>query len=169
MTNQTNKNEGLKIVRDFNAPKTLVFEAFATADAFAEWWGPRGMPVTVKEFDFKEGGKTLYKMQGHGQTMWGMFRYGKIKYPDLIEFIDSFSDEEGNICTSPFPMDFPLEIFNQLTLTENNGITTAILQGFPINATPEQEATYYSIMENMMEGFSGTLDQLENYLAKRQG
>ena len=55
MEHQTNKKEELKIVREFNAPKTLVFDAFATAEAFAEWWGPVGMPVTVLHFDFKTG------------------------------------------------------------------------------------------------------------------
>ncbi len=168
MEHQTNKKEGIKIVRDFNAPKALVFDAFATAEAFAEWWGPVGMPVTVLHFDFKQGGKVHYKMDGNGQTMWGVFKYKNIVRPDLVEFVSSFSDESGNICNSPFPIDFPLEIFNQLTLEENNGITTITLSGHPINATTEQEATYYSMLENMSQGFAGTFNQLEAYLTKIQ-
>lgn len=164
MTTQTDKKEGLKIVRNFNAPKTLVFEAFSTPEAFAQWWGPVGMPVTIKHFDFRQGGKLHYKMEGNGQTMWGLFNYGMIVKPDLIEFVNSFSDEDGNICKAPFPIEFPMEIFNQLALEENNGVTTLTLQGHPINATPEQEATYYSMIANMTQGFTGTLDQLETYL-----
>jgi uncharacterized protein YndB with AHSA1/START domain len=166
--NQTNKKDGLKIVRDFKAPKSLVFQAFSTAEAFAEWWGPAGMPITVLQLDFKQGGKLHYKMEGNGQTMWGIFKYHNIIAPDLVEFVSSFSDEHGKICKSPFPMDFPLEIFNQMALEENNGITTVTLSGYPINATPEQEATYYSIVENMNQGFAGTFNQLETYLAKIQ-
>jgi uncharacterized protein YndB with AHSA1/START domain len=166
MKNQTEKKEGLKIVRDFKAPKALVFQAFSTAEAFAEWWGPGGMPITVKHFDFKQGGKLHYKMEGHGQIMWGLFKYSNIIKDSLIEFINSFSDEEGNICKSPFPMEFPLEIFNQLTLQENNGITTLILEAHPINATPEQEAAFNSMMANMSAGFAGTFNQLEAYLTK---
>jgi uncharacterized protein YndB with AHSA1/START domain len=37
MNTQHDKKEGLKIVREFNAPQTLVFDAFSTASAFAEW------------------------------------------------------------------------------------------------------------------------------------
>ena len=166
--NQTDKKDGLKIVRDFKAPKSLVFKAFSTAEAFAEWWGPVGMPITVLHFDFKPGGKLHYKMEGNGQTMWGIFIYRKIVNPDSIEFVNSFSDESGQICKAPFPMEFPREIFNQLTLEENNGITTATLTGYPINATPEQEATYYSMMANMSQGFEGTLNQLDVYLTKIQ-
>ncbi len=165
MTYQTNTKAGLTLVRQFQAPKAMVFEAFSSAEAFAQWWGPVGMPVTVLHFDFRPGGKLHYKMEGNGQVMWGLFQYGTIKSPDLIEFVNSFSDEQGNICKSPFPMDFPLEIFNQVTLSEENGVTTLTLTGYPVNATPEQEATYYSIIPNMEQGFSGTFTQLEAYLA----
>ncbi|MES2380923.1 MAG: SRPBCC domain-containing protein [Bacteroidota bacterium] len=168
MENQPDKKEGLKIVREFNAPKALVFDAFATAEAFAEWWGPVGMPVTVLHFDFKQGGKLHYKMEGNGQTMWGVFNYKNIIRPDSLAFVSSFSDESGNICNSPFPIDFPLEIFNQLTLEEKNGVTILTLSGHPINATPEQEATYNSMFENMSQGFAGTFNQLDAYLAKIQ-
>ena len=166
--NQTVTKEGLKIVRDFKAPKALVFQAFSTKDAFAEWWGPVGMPITVIQFDFRQGGKLHYKMEDKGQTMWGIFKYRNIKSPDLIEFVNSFSDESGNICRPPFTIEFPYEIFNQLTLVEKNGITTITLSGYPINATPEQEATYYSMISNMTQGFDGTLNQLEAYLTKIQ-
>ncbi|MFD2146606.1 SRPBCC domain-containing protein [Mucilaginibacter antarcticus] len=165
MINQS--KQGLKIVRHFNAPREVVFEAFANAEAMGEWWGPAGMDLIVKAFDFTTGGKFHYKMEGHGQTMWGLFKYGNINRYDLIEFTSSFSDETGNICTSPFPMDFPLEIFNQLTLTETNGRTTLTLQGSPINATTAQEDTYHSIKDNMQEGFAGTFDKLDRYLQSR--
>jgi uncharacterized protein YndB with AHSA1/START domain len=168
MEQQANKKDGLKIVRTFNAPKALVFDAFASAEAFAEWWGPVGMPVTVLHFDFRQGGKVHYKMEGNGQTMWGVFNYKNIVRPDLLEFVSSFSDESGNIAKSPFPIDFPLEIFNQLTLEENSGVTTITLLGHPVNATTEQEATYYSMLENMTQGFAGTFNQLEAYLTKTQ-
>jgi uncharacterized protein YndB with AHSA1/START domain len=166
MGNQTEKKEGLKIVRDFKAPQALVFKAFSTAEAFAEWWGAPGMPITIKHFDFKQGGKLHYKMEGQGQIMWGLFKYGQIQKYSLIEFTNSFSDEDGNICKAPFPMEFPLEISNQLTLQEDKGVTTLTLESHPIHATPEQEAAFHAMMANISQGFAGTFNQLEAYLTK---
>ncbi|MCF2489433.1 SRPBCC domain-containing protein [Dyadobacter sp. CY347] len=168
MDQQTTKKEGLKIVREFRAPKTLVFDAFASPEAFAEWWGPAGSQLSVERFDFQTGGSTHYKMEGNGHVMWGLFQYKNVQRADLLEFISSFADAEGNIITSPFPMDFPLEISNKITLEEKDGVTTLTIQGHPINATPAQEETYLSIMESMHQGFNGTFDQLETYLAKLQ-
>ncbi|NIJ52824.1 uncharacterized protein YndB with AHSA1/START domain [Dyadobacter arcticus] len=167
MSEQTEKKEGLKIVREFKAPKTLVFDAFASPEAFSEWWGPAGSNLSIETFNFKTGGKTHYKMEGNGHVMWGLFQYKNIQRADLLEFVNSFADAEGNITTSPFPMDFPLEILNKITLEENEGVTTLTIQGYPLNATPAQEETYFSIMENMREGFGGTFDQLEAYLSKQ--
>jgi uncharacterized protein YndB with AHSA1/START domain len=159
-----NNKEGLTIIRKINAPKEMVFNAFAEAEALAQWWGPKGMPVTVEKLDFKPNGIFHYKMEGNGQVMWGIFHYKNIVEPDLIEFVSSFSDENGNICKAPFPIDFPLEIFNQFTLEEADGVTTLTLQGHPVNATADQEKTYRSMFASMQHGFSGTFDQLDAYL-----
>jgi len=168
MEQSAGKQAGLKIVRQFKAPKTLVFDAFASPEAFGQWWGPSGSQLSVASFDFRSGGKTHYKMEGNGHVMWGLFQYKNIRRADLLEFINSFADNEGNIITSPFPMDFPLEVFNKITLKENDGITTLTIEGHPINATEAQIETYNSIKDNMEQGFGGTFDQLEAYLEELQ-
>jgi len=161
MTDQTKK--GLRIVRRLNAPKEVVFQAFANKEAMGEWWGPAGMTLVVHAFEFAPGGKFHYQMVG-SQTMWGLFKFVNISEPNVIEFISSFSDEQGNVCTSPFPMDFPLEVLNKITLGEADGMTTLTLEGHPLNATPEQEETYHSIKDSMHEGFGGTFDKLDRFL-----
>jgi len=155
------------ITRSFNAPKDLVFQAFSTEAAMSEWWGPVGMDISVKSFDFRPGGKFHYKMEGKGQIMWGLFIYASINAPDSIEFVNSFSDEAGNICKPPFAIDFPLEIFNRLSFHENNGITTITLKGYPLRSTTAQDTVYQSMFGSMNQGFSGTFDQLEKYLESK--
>ncbi len=154
------------IVRKLKAPKEMVFNAFSEAKAMGEWWGPVEMPITVVKFEFKPKGIFHFKMEGNGEVMWARFTYGQIAKPDLIEFINSFSDEHANICRAPFSPIWPLEIYNKITLTEANGITTLTISGYPINSTEEEDAMYYSITESMEKGFGATFDQLEKYLAK---
>ena len=160
--------ENFVIVRTFKAPKEVVFRAFSEAEALAQWWGPVGMPIQVVAFDFKPKGIFHFKMEGNGEVMWAIFVYGNIICPDLIEFTNSFSDENGRICRAPFHPAWPLEIYNELTFTEDNSITTLTLKGYPVNATDEEAALYYSFAENMKQGFGATFDQLENYLSKQK-
>lgn len=168
MENQVTEKAKLKIVRQFKAPQSLVFNAYASEEAFAEWWGPAGSTLTLLRFDFREGGRTHYKLDSNGMLMWALFRYQKIQQPDSIEFLSSFTDSEGNITSSPFPFDFPLEVYNNITLSEADGITTLTLYAEPVNATPEQEKTFADLNASMNQGYEGTWGQLDAYLAKVQ-
>lgn len=161
---QTPDEAKLVIVRKLHAPKEAVFNACSSAEALAQWWGSAGSTITVIRFDFVPGGTFHYKMEVAGQVMWGRFVYGEIISPDSIEFTSSFANESGNISKSPFPMDFPLEVFNRLSLEEADGVTTLKLAGHPVNATDGQEATYRAIMPGIEQGFEGTFAQLEKYL-----
>ncbi|MGV3601191.1 MAG: SRPBCC family protein [Dyadobacter fermentans] len=169
MENQTAKKASLTIVRQFKAPQSLVFDAYASKEAFAEWWGPAGSTLTLLSFDFREGGRTHYKLDNGGMSMWALFRYQKIEKPDSIQFLSAFTDPEGNISSSPFPFDFPLEVHNQITLSETNGVTTLTLYAEPVNASPEQEKTFTDLNASMHQGYEGTWGQLDAYLAKVQG
>lgn len=93
--------------------------------------------------------------------------YGQIREFDLIEFISSFSDEHCGITRAPFNENFPLEIFNRLEFSEQNGKTQITMKGFPVNATKEEIQFFTSMSENMQQGFAGTFNQLENYLSKK--
>jgi uncharacterized protein YndB with AHSA1/START domain len=166
--NQHASNAEQIISHEFDAPRELVFEAFSTADALAEWWGPKGFPITVVKLDFKPGGIFHYKAEINGQTMWGRFVYGQIEKPHLIEFIVSFSDEKGGIARAPFSNTWPLQIMNILSLTEQNGKTKMTLTGYPLNATEAEIDTFVAHKKQAEEGFAGTFDQLKEYLSSRQ-
>lgn len=162
-----NKNRYFTVSRTFKAPRELVFNAFSGPESLGQWWGPVGMPITVISLDFKPKGKFHYKSEGNGQVMYGIFVYHNIHRSDLIEFVSSFSDVKGNVCPAPFP-GWPLEIFNELTLEEHHGETTLTLRGHPVNATQEEEEAFFSNAAGMNKGFSGTFDQLEEFLKRIQ-
>jgi uncharacterized protein YndB with AHSA1/START domain len=154
------------VSRVFNAPRDLVFKAQTEPDRFAQWWGPKGFNMLVAKLDLRPGGLFHYSMKSpEGHVMWGRFVYREIVAPERIVFVNSFSDEKGGVARAPFAPDWPLEVQNTMTLTESAGKTTLTLKGFPVNATAEEVRRYNSFHEQMTQGFGGTLDQLESYLA----
>jgi uncharacterized protein YndB with AHSA1/START domain len=157
--------EQFSITRTFKASKQQVFNAFANAEALAKWWGPANMPIDVLKLDFRPQGIFHYSMKAADVTRYGVFHYVAIEEPNRIEWINSFANEAGEIIAAPFPgLVFPKEVMNIMTLTEEDGTTTLHLTGYPINASEEEENTYYSMFASMNQGFTGTLDQLEAYL-----
>lgn len=156
------------ITRQLQAPIQQVFDAWSQQDQLQQWWGPKGFTIGVKSFDFNPGGLFHYNMQaGNMAPMWGRFRYVDIEAPHRIVFINSFSDENGGITRAPFEEQWPLEMRNIVTLSEAGGVTTLTLTGSAENATPEEAAVYGANHESMHQGFGGTFDNLEAFLAQR--
>ena len=162
-TLQKTKEEFI-IEHEFNAPKKLVFNAFADADALGEWWGPVECVNTVLKLDFRPGGIFHYKMEQNGKASYGRFVFGDIQPYDLLEFTNAFSDEHANVVKAPFDIQLPLEIFYRLHFTEKNGKTTIRLTGQPVRASQEEQAVFQSINTSMREGFGATFKLLQRYL-----
>jgi uncharacterized protein YndB with AHSA1/START domain len=158
----------LVITRVFDAPRDLVWQAFTESDRLAQWWGPAGFEMLVSRIDLRPGGVFHYSMRSpDGRVMWGRFVYREITAPERLVFVNSFSDEQGNVIRSPFSPTWPLEVLNTLTLSETGGrTTTVILRGGPINSTVEEYETFWNAQDSLRQGFAGTFDQLTAYLAE---
>lgn len=161
------EERALVITRVFDAPRDLVFKAWAEPERLMRWWGPKGFTMPVGTLDFRPGGVFHYCMRSpDGHEMWGTFVYREIVAPQRIVFISSFSDAEGNLIRSPFSPTWPLEILNTLTLVEHDGKTTLVLRGEPHNATEAERETFDAAQSSVQQGFTGTFDQLAEYLAR---
>jgi uncharacterized protein YndB with AHSA1/START domain len=157
----------LVITRTLDAPRELVFRAWTEPQHLGQWWGPAGMDIEVVSFDLRPGGIFHYAMRPpNGPAMYGRMAYREIAPPERLVWVNSFADAAGNVVQSEYfkANEFPLEIFNVLTLTETDGKTTLTLQGCPINASESQVQFYQAMFPSMEKGFGGTFDQLVAYL-----
>ncbi len=158
----------LHIKREFNAQRTMVWQAWTDTRHLPYWWGPKGMPTSVISADVRVGGDFRYSMQRpDGTTMWGKFTYKEIRAPEKLVWINSFTDDKGNVIRAPFggPWDkWPLEIEYTITLTETNGRTALELRGVPINTDEAGWAVFREMHDNVTAGFNATMDQLEYFL-----
>ncbi len=46
----------LVIVREFEAPRELVFKAYTDPELIKQWLGPRRLKMTIEKFESKDGG-----------------------------------------------------------------------------------------------------------------
>jgi len=118
------------------------------------------------DLDVRPGGIFHYAMDVDGKpAMFGRFRYQEVVAPEKLVFFSSFADEDGNLIRAPFSATFPMEVLNVWTLSEADGKTTLTLRGGPHEATDEEYAFYAGMFESMQQGFGGTFDKLDDYLA----
>jgi uncharacterized protein YndB with AHSA1/START domain len=157
------------ITRVFNAPMDLIWKAHTEPERLKQWWGPKEFKMLVATVDLRPGGMFHYGMESpDGHKMWGKFVYREIVPQTKLVIVVSFSDEKGGITRHPMAASWPLEILNTMTLSEQNGKTTMVIKGGPINATEEERNTYNSAFEGMNQGFKGTYDQLDEYLSTQK-
>ncbi|CAG7627198.1 hypothetical protein PAESOLCIP111_02891 [Paenibacillus solanacearum] len=156
----------LVITRTFNAPRDLVFELWTKEEHLKHWWGPVGFTFTSAKLDLRPGGLFHYSMVSpEGHVLWGKFTFYEIVVPEKLVFANSFSNTEGDTVRPPFSESFPLEVMNTFTFEEQDGITILTLRGRPYNATEEEIRFFGSMHESMHQGFGGTFDKLDAYLA----
>lgn len=166
----TTGNKEFVITRVFEAPRELLWEVYSKAEHLAKWWGPQGLKMAELKLDFRPGGLFHYCMETpDGFKMWGRFVYQEIDAPERVSFIVSFSDEAGGITSHPMSPTWPKEVLSVVTFFEvAPGKTALIMSGVPVNATEEEKKTFDAGRSSMDQGFKGTLDQLEAYLAEVQ-
>jgi len=159
--------EEIVITREFDAPRDLVFAAWTEEERMAQWWGPKGFTMTFAKLDLRPGGMFHYGMRGpDGSEMWGKMVYREITPPERLVVVVSFSDENGGTTRHPMAPTWPLEMLNTITFAERAGKTTITLRSSAYNASDEERATFKAGHASMQGGYTGTLNQLDDYLAK---
>lgn len=154
------------LTRVFNAPRALVFATMTETAHLAKWWGPAGCTIEVARHTPQPGGEFLYRMVFPGGFgMWGKFQYQEITPPERIVWINSFADEHGATARNPMAADWPLEMLNTVTLSEQDGKTVLHVRSRPYQASAAEEKVFLAGHASMQQGFGGMYDVYETYLA----
>jgi uncharacterized protein YndB with AHSA1/START domain len=155
------------ITRTFDAPRELVWKAHTDCQYLMQWWGPKGFKMRACNLDLRPGGVFHYCLQApDGQDMWGKFVYREVVAPERLVHIVSFSDEKQSVTRHPMSPSWPLETLATATFTEQDGKTTLTVRWAPYNAMEEERKTFAASHEDLRQGWTGTMDQLAEYLAK---
>jgi uncharacterized protein YndB with AHSA1/START domain len=148
----TRGDREIVMTRVFDAPRSLVFEAFTKPELVRQWLlGPEGWSMPVCEIDLRVGGKYRYvwrHVKGHEMGMGGVFR--EIVPPERIVSTEKF-DESW----------YPGEAVGTVVLTEQGGKTT-LTQTVEYQSREAREAVLKSPMES---GVAAGYDRLAELLA----
>ncbi len=131
------------LTRVFDAPRSLVFDAFTKPELLKRWFGPRGWSLVVCDIDFRVGGTWRFVLRGPGKDMGMRGVYREITAPDRAVHTESFDD-------------FPGESLVTTVLVEDRGRTT-------LTATiryPSQEIRDAVIKSGMEHGAAESYDKL---------
>jgi uncharacterized protein YndB with AHSA1/START domain len=154
------------ISREFSAPRELVWKAWTERKHLMQWFGPCGCTIPAAKLDFRVGGEFHYCMKtADGNEMWGKWIFREIVAPEKIVLANSFADEDGNLVRPPFPGAWSLQKLMETTFTEQAGKTIVHLKWFPLDATAEEIKTFEAMRGSFAQGWAGTFERLDEYLA----
>ena len=158
------------ITRVLNAPRELVFKVWTEREHLLRWWGPKGVTIVSCENDLRPGGVMHYCMRwADGSDVWGRWVYREIVAPERLVFVNSFSDEQAGVSRHPMAPTWPRELLTTVTFLPHagkSGGTVVTVTWTPLDASEEERKTFAAGHESMRNGWTGTFEQLADYLAK---
>lgn len=155
------------INRSFSAPIQKVYDMFSKPEHLAKWLPPTGFTMDyLSKLEIKNGSENFYKMSNGEMTM-----YGKIKYLDLqpvnsLSYIQSFSDEKGNMGRHPGLSVWPNYMHSTVTFTdEGDGDTRVTIVWTPYgDVSADEVKAFIDLRMSMTMGWNGSFDKLEELL-----
>ncbi len=165
---ETTQKDIFVINRSFQATLPLMFEMFTDPVHFSQWLPPTGFTMKYLKADIKPGGSTFYSMSGGDVTMYGKTFYKEITKPNRIVYTQVFCDENEKITRHPMAPTWPEKMLTTIDLTSEGENQTRVTISWEVegNATDAERQTFHKEKSGMSQGWSGSFEKLEEYLAK---
>jgi uncharacterized protein YndB with AHSA1/START domain len=137
------------IERVFDAPRTLVFEAWTKAEHVSHWWDPSGTPLAVCEIDLRPNGAFRFVNGGPDGA----------KYPFTGFYREITPPARLVLSSTPSPVSND-ESVTTLVFSEHDGKTT-LTMSIKCASREERDAL---LRMRVDVGTTQTLDNLDEYL-----
>jgi uncharacterized protein YndB with AHSA1/START domain len=146
-----NKSNEINIVRTYDAPVKVVWDAWTDPKKAAKWWGPRGFTITTHSKELKVGGIWHYTMHGPDGTDYP----NKTLYHEVEKYSRLVYDHGGNDEQAP--------LFRVTVTFEELGGKTKMDMTMTLPTPEAAEETRKFIKK---AGGNATWDRLAEYLTK---
>ncbi len=147
----------LELVREFDAPRDLVWTAFADPYHLSRWWGPRGFTNPVCEIDLRPGGRWHHVMRGpDGRDYPTDSVFIEVHPPERIVYRNAVATD------AVFGDNPPPSFLRVITLIDLGGARTRLtLEAYFETAANKEAVIRRGFREGVMESF----DKLAVHLA----
>ncbi|HEX5376890.1 MAG TPA: SRPBCC family protein [Solirubrobacterales bacterium] len=143
----------VRIEREFDAPRELVFEAYTDPELLTEWLGPRRLTMTVQEMDVRTGGSYRYT---HADADGSYVFFGEFREVDPPRLLVQTFQWEGN--------DAPPSV-DRVEFEELDGDRTRIVVTGAFDSKESRDAILEAGMEKgVREGY----EKLDELLTRRR-
>lgn len=144
------------VMRVFDAPREMVFDAWADPKQLLQWFGPEGFTTTTEAFDFREGGEWALVMHGPDGTNYpGSVLYTEITRPEIIAYFQR-GGREG---------EEEVEFQSTVTFEEIGRGQTRLTIRMEFASSEERDENVRRY--GSVEGGRQTLNRLASFLAKK--
>ena len=135
----------LIIMRVFDAPRDLVFEAWTKPEHLMKWWGPAEYPANSIAADVRVGGRWRHSLRSKedGSLLWHQGEYREIVPPEKLVFTFTWDGDEENIVT--------------VTFGDQGRKTLMTFHQAPFSKVPDRDGH--------IEGWTSSFGRLEEFLA----
>jgi uncharacterized protein YndB with AHSA1/START domain len=138
-------------MREFDAPRELVFSAFTDPTHLARWWGPNGFTTTTSSFDLRPGGVWRFVMHGpDGRDYQNRITFEEVVRPERLVYRHGGGDDVE-----------PLQLRQTITFEDLGGRTRITWRGdFPSAAKRDRVIKEYKADVGLVQ----TLARLAEYV-----
>jgi uncharacterized protein YndB with AHSA1/START domain len=153
----------VRVTRDFNAPRALVWQAHTEPKLIQRWMlGPPGWSMPVCEMDLRPGGKYRWRWRSdeNGQEFGFHGDFREVDAPSKLAHAEYY--DPGDV-GGAMPSDKPAII--RTTFTEKNGVTTLVT----LIDFGSKEARDAAVSTGMTDGMEMGYERLDKIFAAEQG
>jgi uncharacterized protein YndB with AHSA1/START domain len=140
----------LEVVREFDAPRALVFRAGTEPDLVVQWLGPRDLKMRIDTWDARTGGGYRYFHYREGDDSEAGFRgvFHTVQPDELVIQTFEFDGAPNQVC---------IETATYEDLGGRTRLTTR-------SVFPSVEAREMAIQSGMNDGINDSMDRLAELL-----
>lgn len=168
---ESSGKEKFVINRSFDASVDTMYEMWTNPQHFMQWLAPTGFTMKFIKSDIRPGGRSFYSMSSanNSVTMYGHIDYVKMEKPHRLVYTQQFADEKGNVARHPMAPTWPETMLTTVEFTAESANRTRVTVTWEAHGkvAVEEMNTFIQQRAGMTQGWTGSFDKLEEYLAKQ--